>query len=133
MSSLLDVVIRSSNSEMSLKSKISQYDEDGKSKYGHGYGHSSCSIECSCMHKCLSRISSIFQCSLSSETIRKSSFSSSSFSRLTYVFRVHLQGGHCRVSMWFCNHAVLAGNGISSVGVSSSSEELKVKCHCTGL
>ena len=58
---------------------------------------------------------------------------SSSSSRLTYVFKVHLEDGCCRVFMWFCNGAVLAGNGISSVGVSSSSEELKVKCHHSGL
>ena len=82
------------------------------------------------MHKCLSRISSIVQCSSSRETVGKSSSSSS---RVTFVLRVHLEDGCCRVSMWFCNDAVLAGKGISPVGVSSSSEELKVKCHHTGL
>ena len=97
---------------------------------GHGKGHSSCGIECSCMHKCLSRISSIFQCSSSSETVGKSSSFSSSSSRLTYVFKVYLEDGCCRVSTWFCNGTVLADKGVSSLGVSSSSEELKVKHHC---
>ena len=46
---------------------------------------------------------------------------------------MHLEDGCCRVSIWFCNGAVLAGEGISSVGVSSSLEKLKVKHHCTGL
>ena len=61
------------------------------------------------------------------------SSSSSSSSRLTYVFRVYLEDGCCRVSMWFCNGAVLAGKGILSVGMSSSLEKLKVKHHCTCL
>ena len=65
--------------------------------------------------------------------LSSSSSSSSSSSMLTYVFGVHLEDECCRVSIQFCNGSVLAGNGISSVGVSSSSEELKVvKCH-TGL
>ena len=47
--------------------------------------------------------------------------------------RVHLEGGCCRKTTGFCNGAILEGDGMSSVGVSSSSEELKVnRCH-TGL
>ena len=46
---------------------------------------------------------------------------------------MYLEDGCCRVSTWFCNDAVLAGEGISSLGVSSSLEKLKIKHQCTGL
>ena len=48
---------------------------------------------------------------------------------------VYLEDGCCKVSTWYstCNDAVLAGEGISSVGVSSSLEKLKVKHLHTGL
>ena len=74
----------------------------------------------------------ILQWSSSNETVWKSSCSSSS-SRSSYMGRVHLECGCCRKSMGFCNGAMLEGNGLSTVRVSSSSEELKAnQCH-TGL
>ena len=47
--------------------------------------------------------------------------------------RVHLEGGCCRKTAGFCNGAILEGDGLSTVKVSLSSEELKVNQHCTGL
>ena len=47
--------------------------------------------------------------------------------------RVHLEDSCCRKSMGFCNGAMLEGNGLSTVRVSSSSEELKVNQHLTSL
>ena len=88
------------------------------------------------MHKCLSGISSISQCSSLSGTIWKSSSSSSSpASRVTYVFRVHLEDGHWKATMWCCFGGVLLGDGVTSAGMtsSSSSEKLKVKHLCTSL
>ena len=91
-------------------------------EYGHRCGHSLCGIECSCMHKCLSWISSLSQRSSSSEIVWKFSSSSSS-SRLTYALKVYLEDGCCKASAWYCTCGVLSGDGISSVGVSSSSSE----------
>ena len=69
-------------------------------------------------------------------TVWKSSSMSSPFaSRVTYVFRVHLEGDCWKASVWYCTGSVLFGDGISSIGVSSSSssEELKVRHLHTGL
>ena len=86
------------------------------------------------MHKCLLGISSISQCSSLSGTVWKSSSSSSAF-KLTYTFRVHLEGGHWEASTWCCFDGVLSGDGVTSAGMtsSSSSEELKDKHLHTGL
>ena len=49
------------------------------------------------------------------------------------MVRVHLVCGCCRKSIGFCDGTILEGNGLSTVEVSLSSEELKVnQCH-TGL
>ena len=49
------------------------------------------------------------------------------------MVRVHFECGCCRKYMGFCNGAILVGDGLSTVRVSSSSEELNVnRCH-TGL
>ena len=47
--------------------------------------------------------------------------------------RVHLKDGCCRKSLGFCKGAMREGNGLSTVRVSSSSEELKFNRHQTGL
>ena len=47
--------------------------------------------------------------------------------------KVHFEGGCCRKTTGFCNGAILEGEGMSSVGMSSSSEELKFNQCCTGL
>ena len=66
---------------------------------------------------------------------KSSSMSSSSVSMVTYVCRMHLEGKCWKVSVWCCTGSALCGDGVSSIGVSSSSssEELKVRHLCTSL
>ena len=85
------------------------------------------------MYKCLSGISPIVQWSSFKEFVWKSSSSSSSSSRSSHMSRVQIGGGCCRKATGFFTDAILGDKGLSTVRVSSSSEELKVNHHGTGL